>query len=50
MRLEPIYRATFRYPDGGHGAVLEGEAGSEGHYFFVAQGEVAGAINGHLHF
>ena len=42
MRLEPLYRVTFRYPDGGHGTVLEGEAGSEGHYFFVAEGEVTG--------
>jgi len=48
MRLEPLYRATFRYPDGGHGAVVEGESGSEGHYFFVAQGEVTGAITGRL--
>ncbi len=48
MRLEPLYRAVFRYPDGGHGVVLEGESGSEGHYFFVAQGEVSGRIAGRL--
>lgn len=48
MRLEPLYRATFRYPDGGKGTVLEGEAGSEGHYFFVAEGEVTGAVTGTL--
>ena len=40
MRLEPLYRTVFRYPDGGRGTVLEGEAGSEGHYFFVAEGAV----------
>jgi hypothetical protein len=48
MRLEPLYRAVFRYPDGGHGTLLEGESGSEGHYFFVAEGEVGGRINGRL--
>ncbi|MFP5450471.1 MAG: hypothetical protein ACLGG9_01840, partial [Thermoleophilia bacterium] len=48
MRLEPLYRATFRYPDGGKGTLLEGEAGSEGHYFFVAEGTVEGRINGRL--
>ena len=49
MRLEPLYRATFRYPDGGHGTTLEGEAGSEGHYFFVAEGAVEGRVRGVLH-
>lgn len=48
MRLEPIYRAVFRYPDGGKGTVLEGEAGSEGHYFFVAEGTVEGRVTGTL--
>jgi hypothetical protein len=48
MRLEPLHRAVFRYPDGGHGTLLEGASGSEGHYFFVAQGEVTGRIAGHL--
>ncbi len=48
MRLEPLYRAVFRYPDGGHGTLLEGESGSEGHYFFVAEGEVSGRISGSL--
>ncbi len=48
MRLEPLYRAVFRYPDGGHGTVLEGESGSEGHYFFVAEGTVSGRIEGTL--
>ena len=48
MRLEPLYRAVFRYPDGGHCTLLEGEAGSEGHYFFVAEGEVTGRITGRL--
>ncbi len=48
VRLEPLYRTVFRYPDGGRGTVLEGEAGSEGHYFFVAEGTVEGRINGRL--
>ena len=48
MRLEPLYRAVFRYPDGGRGTVLEGEAGSEGHYFFVAEGTVEGRVTGRL--
>jgi hypothetical protein len=48
VRLEPLYRAVFRYPDGGHGTLLEGEAGSEGHYFFVADGEVSGRISGRM--
>ena len=48
MRLEPLYRMVFRYPDGGTGTVLEGEAGSEGHYFFVAEGAVEGRVTGRL--
>lgn len=48
MRLEPLHRATFRYPDGGRGTVLEGESGSEGYYFFVAEGAVEGRIAGRL--
>lgn len=48
MRLEPLYRATFRYPDGGRGTTLEGDAGSEGHYFFVADGAVEGRVSGRL--
>ncbi len=48
MRLEPLYRTVFRYPDGGRGTVLEGEAGSEGHYFFVAEGTVEGRVTGRL--
>jgi hypothetical protein len=48
MRLEPLYRASFRYPDGGRGTVLEGESGSEGYYFFVAEGTVGGRIAGRL--
>ncbi len=48
MKLKPLYRATFQYPDGGHGTVIEGEASSEGHYFFVAEGEVTGRISGRM--
>lgn len=48
MRLEPLYRATFSYPDGGRGTTLEGDAGSEGHYFFVAEGAVEGRVRGAL--
>ncbi len=48
MRLEPLYRAVFRYPDGGRGTVLDGPAGSEGYYFFVAEGTVDGRVKGRL--
>jgi hypothetical protein len=48
MRLEPLYRATFRYPDGGRGTTLEGDAGSEGHYSFVAEGSTEGRVTGRL--
>ncbi len=48
MRLEPLYRTVFRYPDGGKGTLLQGEAGSEGHYFFVAEGTVEGRVTGTL--
>lgn len=48
MRLEPLYRAVFRYPDGGRGTVLQGEAGSEGYYFFVAEGTVEGRVTGRM--
>ena len=48
MRLEPLYRTVFRYPDGGRGTLLEGESGSEGHYFFVAEGTVEGRVTGRL--
>lgn len=48
MRIEPLYRAIFQYPDGGKGTTLEGDAGSEGHYFFVAEGTVEGSIAGTL--
>lgn len=48
VRLEPLYRASFRYPDGGRGTTLEGAAGTEGHYFFVAEGTVEGRVSGRL--
>lgn len=48
MRLEPLFRATFSYPDGGRGVVLDGDSGSEGHYFFVAEGSVEGRVAGRL--
>ena len=48
MRLEPLYRVIFRYPDGGTGTVLQGEEGSEGHYFFFAEGRVTGRVSGRM--
>jgi len=47
MRLEPLYVARFAYPEG-WGMKLEGPHGSEGNYFFIAEGMVEGAISGRL--
>jgi hypothetical protein len=47
MRLEPLYRAVFRYPES-FGTTITGEHGSEGHYFFVAEGRVEGRVSGAL--
>ena len=47
MRLEPLYRLTFTYPE--EWAVeIAGEGGAEEQHFFIAEGRVNGAINGRL--
>jgi hypothetical protein len=47
VRLQPLYRARFAYPEG-WGTTVEGPHGSEGYYFFVAEGTVEGEISGRL--
>lgn len=45
MRLEPLYRVTFRYPEAWF-VELEGENGLESQHFFIAQGRVEGRVSG----
>lgn len=45
MRLEPLYRLTFRYPEE-WGVGLDGPDSPAGAYFFVAEGRAAGAVTG----
>lgn len=45
MRLEPLYRLTFSYPEQ-WGITLEGERGIEEQWFFVAEGRAEGALAG----
>ena len=45
MRLEPLYRVAFRYPEHWH-AELEGVKGIESAHFFIADGRCDGRING----
>lgn len=47
MKLEPLYRLRFHYPEG-WGVKLEGPHGSEGHYFFIAEGTAEGRLQGRL--
>ena len=47
MTLEPLYRMTFNNPEG-WGTKVTGEHGSEGHYFFVAEGRAEGTVAGRL--
>ena len=47
MRVEHLYRMTFRYPES-WGGVISGEHGSEGHYYFIAEGRAEGRIAGRL--
>jgi hypothetical protein len=37
MRTEPLYRATFTTPES-RGVEIEGEAGTEGRGFLIAEG------------
>ncbi len=45
MRLEPLYRLTFAYPEAWF-VELEGERGVESQHFFIAEGRCEGAITG----
>ncbi len=47
MRVEPIYRMTFAYPES-WGGVIEGSRGSEGHYYFIAEGRAEGEVVGRV--
>lgn len=47
MRLEALYRMEFAYPEG-WGAKMTGPHGSEGNYFFIAEGRCEGRIAGRL--
>ena len=45
MRLEPLYRARFTYPEGWE-MTLKGELGSEEQHLYFAEGRVEGRISG----
>ena len=47
MKLEPLYRATFTYPEA-WAVDLTGAGGTEGQHFFVAEGRCEGRISGRL--
>ncbi|MDQ3823549.1 MAG: DUF3237 domain-containing protein [Actinomycetota bacterium] len=45
MRLEPLYRVTFRYPEAWF-VELEGERGVESEHFLIAEGRCEGRLAG----
>lgn len=45
MRLEPLYRVRFSYPEAWF-VELEGERGTESQHFFIAEGRCEGGISG----
>lgn len=45
MKLEPLYRIRFTYPQG-WAVTLSGERGTESQYFFLAEGRCTGRIQG----
>ena len=47
MKVEQLYRMTFAYPES-WGGVIHGDRGSEGHYYFIAEGRAEGAISGRV--
>src|SRR4029453_8195914 len=47
MRMEPLYRATWTTPES-WSVELEGEAGTEGRSFFIAEGRADGRLSGRL--
>jgi hypothetical protein len=47
VRLEPVYRATFWYPESWF-VELEDERGVEAEHFFIAEGRCEGRVEGRL--
>jgi hypothetical protein len=47
MRMEPLYRATWTTPES-WSVELEGEAGTEGRSFFIAEGRAEGRLSARL--
>lgn len=47
MRLEPLYRMTFHYPEAWF-VELEGERGVESEHFFLAEGRCEGRVAGRV--
>ena len=45
MRVEPLYRVRFHYPEAWF-VELEGERGTESEHFFIAEGRVEGRLAG----
>ena len=45
MRLEPLYRVRFSYPEAWF-VELDGERGTESQHFFIAEGRCEGWISG----
>jgi hypothetical protein len=45
MRLEPLYRVRFSYPEAWF-VELDGERGTESQHFFIAEGRCEGGISG----
>jgi hypothetical protein len=45
VRLEPLYRVTFRYPEAWY-VELDGDRGTESEHFFIAEGRCEGSISG----
>ena len=45
MRLEPLYRVRFAYPEG-WGVELTGPGGTQERYFFIAEGRCEGRVAG----
>jgi hypothetical protein len=45
VRIEPLYRVTFHYPEAWF-VELEGERGTESEHFFLAEGRCEGRVTG----
>jgi hypothetical protein len=45
VRLEPLYRVTFHYPEAWF-VELDGERGTESEHFFIAEGRCEGRVAG----